>query len=175
MEFGDARAGVRWYVVSTKPRQELRAESNLLAWNVETFYPRLRSVGRARRGVESAGAPRPLFPGYIFARFDADAMLNKIRFTRGVNGVVCFGDRAAPVEDAVIEIIRRRQDEDGRVLIGERPRAAPDAFAAEGPLKIFAAMFERPHGERERVEILLATVGAGGRPAVAQGRRNKPF
>jgi transcriptional antiterminator RfaH len=170
MELEDARAGVRWYVVSTKPRQELRAASNLLAWNVETFYPRLKRAGGARRGDEPVQLPRPLFPGYIFARFDADAMLNKVRFTRGVNGVVCFGDRAAPVEDAVIEIIRRRQDESGQVVIGEGPRAAPPTG---GPLMSFAAMFERPHGERERVEILLATVGVGGHPAVAPGRRNK--
>jgi hypothetical protein len=34
--------GVRWYAVSTKPRQEKRAESNLHASRVETFAPRVK-------------------------------------------------------------------------------------------------------------------------------------
>lgn len=167
MGYADAGADMRWYVVSTRPRQERRAERNLLAWNVDTFSPRLKGGG-ARPGAANG----PLFPGYIFARFDAAVMLNKIRFTRGVNEVVCFGGRAAPVEDDVIEIIRRRQDEDGNVLIGERPRdAAPPPAAAGGALKSFAAMFERPHGERERVDVLLATVCGRGCPDAEPGPR----
>ena len=31
-----------WYAIHTHPKQENRAESNLQAWNVETFIPRIR-------------------------------------------------------------------------------------------------------------------------------------
>src|SRR5256885_1737905 len=90
----------RWYVVHTKPRQEERANNNLRAWGVETLNPKLRT----RRYNEFTGAPstitQPLFPRYIFARFNADKQLAKIWFTRGVHEVVCFGRSPALVDEA---------------------------------------------------------------------------
>ena len=79
----------RWYVVHTKSRQEERANSNLQAWGVETLNPKVKT----RRYNQFIGTPlhisQPLFPRYIFARFNADKQLSKIWFTRGVQNVVC--------------------------------------------------------------------------------------
>jgi transcription antitermination factor NusG len=67
----------RWYAIHTHPNQENRAYRNLQAWNLETFAPTLK----VRRGNPFNGAhtyvTRPLFPRYIFARFDVDALLHK--------------------------------------------------------------------------------------------------
>ena len=86
----------QWYVVHTNPKQEERADSNLRAWGVETLHPKLKT----RRFNEFTGAPtvttRPLFPRYIFAKFNAREQLAKISFTRGVHYVVSFGDNDPP-------------------------------------------------------------------------------
>ena len=94
-----------WYAIHTKPREEDRALSNLMAWHVETFAPKIRQSQRSQLKGKPAYSVRPLFPNYIFARFQL-INLHKIRFTRGVQNVVGFGGQVAPVDDAAIELIR---------------------------------------------------------------------
>ena len=94
----------RWYAIHTKPKQEGRAHSNLRARGVETFTPR---VGERR--YTPAGHVKneikPLFPQYIFARFDASRMLHQVCFTRGIHSVVRFGgDDPTPIDNEIIAI-----------------------------------------------------------------------
>src|SRR5215216_1172190 len=95
-----------WYAVYTNPQQEGRAESNLWAWRVETFNPKLRE----RRYNQYSGKPvrvtKPLFPRYIFARFKARDLLHKVWFTRGVHSVVGCGNIPSPVDDQIIDLIQ---------------------------------------------------------------------
>ena len=86
-----------WYAIHAKPKQEGRAESNLLAWGVETFVPRVKE----RRYNRIIGAAtyhiKPLFPRYLFARFKASELLHKVCFTRGISSVVGFGVSRTPI------------------------------------------------------------------------------
>src|SRR5437588_5435367 len=107
-----------WYVIQTHPRQEDRAESNLRAWRVETFNPRIKEPRHQRYTGELIYLSKPLFPRYIFARFMANRLLNKIWFTRGVRSVVSFGGSATPVDDQIIDLIKARIGDDGFVQIG---------------------------------------------------------
>src|SRR5215216_116169 len=104
-----------WYAIHTKAKQEDRAVSNLIAWHIETFFPRLKES----RCNEFTGQPtplvKPLFPGYVFANFDASTMLHKVWFTRGVHSVVSFGGSPVPVSDEIISLIRSRIGQDGFV------------------------------------------------------------
>jgi transcription antitermination factor NusG len=54
------------------------------------------------RVVES---DRPLFPGYVFCRFDHKARL-PILTTPGVVAVIGFGNDPAPIEETEIEAVR---------------------------------------------------------------------
>src|SRR4030095_187859 len=96
----------QWYVVYTNLKQEERANENLRAWGVETLHAKLRT----RRYNEFTGAPtyitQPLFPRYLFAKFNAREQLCKVRFTRGIQNVVCFGESLATVDQEIIDIIR---------------------------------------------------------------------
>ena len=109
----DGGSDPRWYVVYTKSKQEERAESNLRAWGVETVLPRLCE----RRGARVLTAP--LFPRYLFARFDAGRLLAKVRHTRGVHDVVAFGEQATPVDDSLVAVVRARIAADGFVRIAD--------------------------------------------------------
>lgn len=154
----DVVRGEQWYVVQTKPKQESRADANLRRWGVETFGPLVREA-RVRRGSSRAQyRASPLFPGYIFARFDAADLLSKIQLTRGVYRVVGFGEYATPIGDEIIALIRSRVGEDGFVRHPELQPGDPVQVTC-GPLRSLEGIFERhTHGE-DRVLILLAAIG----------------
>src|SRR5882724_11378863 len=88
MDFGMPIVGAQWYAVYTKAKDEERAENNLMAWGVETFAPKIQE----RQYNQFTNMPRyvtkPLFPRYIFARFDAATLLREVYYTRGVHSVV---------------------------------------------------------------------------------------
>jgi len=148
----------RWYAVHTRPKQENRAESNLRAWNVETFLPIIRDA----RFNEFTGKPtysvKPLFPGYLFARFGVANFLHKIRYTRGVHGVVCIGDKPASIDDHVIHIITAQMDEEGFIKIGDELKPGTKVLIQAGPFKGCTGIFERETKDTDRIKILLDSV-----------------
>jgi transcriptional antiterminator RfaH len=146
----------QWYAVRTHPKQEERADINLRAWNVETFSPKLK---KRRGGGKAPGGPsyavKSLFPSYIFARFEAGALLRKVCYTRGVHSVVAFGEGPAPIDDAVIGMIRAQEQPDGYVHIGEEFKPGDPVVIKSGPFKSLTAIFEREMSDTERVCVLL--------------------
>src|SRR5687767_9589873 len=130
-----------WYAIHTHPKHENRAERNLQAWNVETFFPKIRDC----RFNEFTGEPsyfiKPLFPRYLFARFAVNNLLHKIRFTRGVHSVVCVGSDPAPVDDRVIEIIAAQIDANGVVKIGAELEPGAKVLIQAGSFKGLTGIF----------------------------------
>jgi transcriptional antiterminator RfaH len=145
-----------WYAIHTQARDEIRAESNLMAWKVETFAPKLKE-SRYRHGVLFEMV-KPLFPRYIFARFNAEEMLHKVRFTRGVSSVVSFGGSPVPVEDQIIDLIKVQRDEEGFISIGETLKAGDVVRIKDGPLKNMLGIFEYGVKHSDRVMLLLTTI-----------------
>ena len=158
----------QWYVVHTNPKQEDRADSNLRCWGVETLHPKLKT----RRVNEFTGAltylTKPMFPRYLFAKFNARKQLAKISFTRGVHHVVSFGGQPTPVEDEIIEIMRARIDENGFVSFGEELKQGDKVVIKAGPLRDFEGVFERELNDSERISVLLTTISYQGRVVVSR-------
>ena len=150
--------GALWYAIHTHPKEEDRAANNLNAWNVETFNPKIRE----RRLNPFTGAPiyekKPLFPRYIFARFDAGILLSKIVFTRGVRQVVGFGNGPIPVEDEIINFIRERTGEDGLINLEEEFKRGDLVTVQDGLLGELSGIFEREIKGTDRVRILLNAI-----------------
>jgi len=147
-----------WYAIHTKPKQERRAEMNLRAWDIEAFAPKIRARrrGRAQRG--SVYIEKPLFPRYLFARFDVETFSHRVVFTRGVHNIVRFGDSPVPVDDQIIAIIQLRMDVDGFVRVGEEFKCGDRVMIQEGPFKSLVGIFEGEVGEAERIRILLTAI-----------------
>ena len=147
-----------WYALQTKPQQEDRAESNLIAWGVETFYPKMQ----VRRFNQYTGRPnsipKPLFTRYIFAHFQASTMLHNVCFTRGVQTVVKFDGICCPVDDNIIEAIKLRVGQDGFVRLGEEFKRGDKVVISSGPLKDFIGVFDEAANDQTRVSILLTSV-----------------
>lgn len=151
---------VSWYVVHTHPKQEERTSSNLQAWGLETLNPRLlvskcnQFTGKLTRVV------KPLFPGYIFARFRFNDLYHRIRFTRGVHSLVCFNNRPAPVDEDIIDLIRSRLRTDGFVKTLAELKAGDEVVINDGRFRKLHGVFEREmqDADTDRVTILLSSV-----------------
>lgn len=162
-----------WYAIYTHPKQENRAEYNLRAWNVETLNPKLKE----RQYNSFSSAPtyvvKQLFPRYIFARFEANALLYKVWFTRGVHSIVSFGNNPAPVDDQVIDFIRSRNGADGLISLAEDLQVGNKVMIKDGPFKNLAGIFEREVKDFTRVMILLGAISYQGRVIVEREQVRK--
>ena len=150
----------QWYVIKTHPKQESRANMNLNAWNVETFYPTLKKP--SPNPYKGDYTSNPLFPGYLFARFSAEALLHKVHFTRGVQTVVGFGQGPVPVDDEIIADIRMRVDKDGFIKMEDDLAVGDEIVITDGPMTDLTGIFERRLQPSQRVMILLHAISYQG-------------
>lgn len=142
-----------WYLVYSKPRQELCSLENLERQGFECFLP-LISVEKLRRKVIVV-VQEPLFPRYLFIRLDASQegrSWNPIRSTTGVSRLVTFGQMPAKVDDQLVEIIRSTVSDAG-VL---RRHFEPGELVRinDGPFAGLEAVYQMPDGEA-RVMVLI--------------------
>jgi len=149
---------VNWYVIHTHPRQEDRVDSNLRNAGIETLAPCMKKYKYNSCTGEVIHKVKPFFPNYIFARFEAARLLHKIRLTRGVHSVVCYGSTPATVDNSIITTIQSQIREDGYIEIKEALKPGDEVIIEDGPLKDFRGIFERETGDIDRVMILLQAV-----------------
>jgi transcriptional antiterminator RfaH len=142
-----------WYVVQTKPRKEQEVFSRLCARGLDGLFPTILD-GRHFM-VE-----KPLFPGYVFVKMILSLSYYRIKWTKGVARIVGWGDTPAPIADEVVEIIRTRMDEQGRVRVGSDLKLGEKVRIKSGPLKDFMGIFDGSASPRGRVRILLQLVGS---------------
>jgi transcriptional antiterminator NusG len=93
----------RWFAVWTRSRHEQVVRTQLEEKRVPVFLPTMTRWSRwkdRRKQIEV-----PLFPGYVFARFDPAARLGVLKCS-GVVSIVSFNGEPAPVPDHEIEGIR---------------------------------------------------------------------
>jgi transcriptional antiterminator RfaH len=147
-----------WYVLHTHRMQEERVNNNLSTLDVETFAPLYVKRRYNNYTGEVTHVIKPFFPNYVFARFDTRTLLHKVRLTRGVHSIVCYGTTPALVDDCIIDTIRSRIGEDGYVKIGESLKPGDEVIIEDGPLKDFRGIFEREASDADRVMILLQAV-----------------
>lgn len=152
----------RWYAIHTHPQQEARADSNLRAWGLETFSPRLKARRRNQFTGATTFVSQPMFPRYIFARFDAERLLHKVWYTRGVQSVVSTGASASAIDDGVIALLQSRMDKDGHVRLFDELEHGDEVVITGGPLKDFVGVLDKGAKNSERITILLNTVSYQG-------------
>lgn len=93
----------KWFVLVVKPRHEKAADQILANKGFETFLPlylRRHHYGSRKREYEL-----PLFPGYLFCRFDSQARLPVLN-TPSVIQVAGAGRTPLPVDETEVESLR---------------------------------------------------------------------
>src|SRR5438093_13638961 len=99
----DALNPMEWYAIHTKPRQEDLAVEALRFHEVEVFYPKLRRKKTIRRKYQ--WVTRPLFPRYLFSRFDYEQSFRLVTYANGVSNIVSFGGKPVSVNESIIQSI----------------------------------------------------------------------
>lgn len=146
-----------WFLVHVKPRSEHVSTLHLEQLGLESFCPQLKQekiIRRVRREVVA-----PLFPGYMFVKFNPVIHYRAVQFSTGVRKVVRFGDNLARVDSSIIDAIRARITE-GCIHVSKCSAFQPGQKVRihEGPLQGFEAIFECEMSDRQRVTLLLETV-----------------
>ena len=153
-----------WYTVNTKPHQERQAGLNLESLGVQTFCPQLTRTKMIRRRMQTVAGP--LFPGYIFAKFDLETCYRMVSYAKGVRKLVSFGAMPTAVDEEIIQAIQLRLT-NGKLTM---PAAsfAPGQIVRiqDGPLQGLEAIFEHEMGDRQRVVLLLQTLAYQARVVV---------
>jgi len=92
-----------WYAVRVKSNFEFSSANILRAHGLETYLPTLSTRRRWSDRIKEVEAP--LFPGYLFSRFEWDKRRPVIT-TPGVVGIVSAGKTLLPVDEAELEAVR---------------------------------------------------------------------
>jgi transcription antitermination factor NusG len=93
-----------WYAIRTKPRFEKKVALGLRGKGYEDFLP-VRRVRRAKQD-RTVTVEHPLFPGYLFCRFDCSKRL-PILVTPGVINILSNQEQLTPVPEEEISSLQR--------------------------------------------------------------------
>jgi transcription antitermination factor NusG len=93
-----------WYVLQIRSKLGSVVSATLRGKGYEEFLPLYRA--RRRWSDRIKEVELPLFPGYLFCRFDVSDRLMPILTTPGVIGIVGAGKTPLPVDDDEIEAVR---------------------------------------------------------------------
>lgn len=157
-ELSRCAAEAAWFCVRTHLKHEHIAAAHLrLLPDVEVFSPRMRLLRSTRRG--RVWSTESLFPNYLFARFNLEARLEKVRCSPSVRAVVRFGNWTPVIPDLVIEALRLDlAGMESRVLV-EAPEEGEEVEVAGGAFTGLKGPVMRVLPAKQRVQILLEVMG----------------
>lgn len=146
-----------WYLVYCKPRQEQRAQQQLLNQGFDSFVPMITvNVLRAGKKIQRT---EPLFPRYLFLKSQTELNISAIRSTRGVAALVRFGDSLARIPAALVQRLLAQQLQLQQQLTQQQPFMPGDTLhILTGPFSRLNAIFELADGD-SRSQVLLTFLG----------------
>jgi len=147
-----------WYLIYSKPRQEIIAKDNLIRQGYDIYLPMVRS--RRRRSNRMPEVIEPMFPRYLFISLNKESdNWAPINSTIGVSSLVKFGGQAASVPDRLISTIKLHEDQYGvQVLLPSVYKQGDRVRIVNGSFEGYAGMFLSKSGS-QRVTILLNIAG----------------
>lgn len=147
------KGGERWYVARSLPRQEARAEFQLLRQGFSVFLPRVTKTSRHARKLRTAQIPA--FPSYLFVALDLERdRWRSVNGTGGVASLIMQGETPLPVPAGVVENLLNLVDEHGMVRFDRNLGAGQSVRVVVGPFANAIGVLERLDGHG-RVRVLL--------------------
>jgi len=154
-----------WYLIRTKSNKEHLVRGQLSQLVAEVFAPMLKLPPTRLHGTKSPLVP--LFPQYIFARFDLATHYFDIRYMPGVTGFICAGHEPLAVPEAIIDGVRARCINEVLQLSARPFRRGEQVRVVGGPFSEFEAIFQGYLSGTKRVAILIETIEGFGVRVVA--------
>jgi transcription antitermination factor NusG len=151
------RGGERWFVVRSLPRQELRAEIQLLNQGYRVFLPRAPKTVRHSRRLRTVQSA--IFPSYMFVILELGRdRWRSINGTFGVSNLIMAGEVPKPVPLGVVEQLLVHVDERGLISFDEKLRVGQSVRVTSGVFVNAIGCLERLDASG-RVRVLLDIMG----------------
>ncbi len=151
----------RWYVVYTKPWAEDVAKNYLERKNIHIFLPKIREYHYSSRGEEAK--IKPLFPNYLFARMAYPEDYHSVIWTKGVRRVVGNGSGPIPLDDSIVDFLRRQSEEKEFIWPSPHLRIGDMIRVKNGPLEGLIGIIDGTIDEKGRVDVLMDFLKEGAR------------
>ena len=150
-----------WYLIRCKPRKEAVAITYLRDKNVEVYFPMMEQL--VMRKCAISRLLKPLFPSYIFGKFDVNEKYSLVQWGHGVREIVSFGSYPLPVPLQIIEAIKSRADGGNIIKKARRFEKGDQVTITAGPFRNLTGIFDHWVSDTERICILLNYMRYGAR------------
>jgi transcriptional antiterminator RfaH len=146
-----------WFILQFKPNAHHQASRNLNRQGFETFLPLHDTT--SRNVSRFINATRPLFPGYMFIRFDkSESEWHKINNTYGVSSLITFNSILKSIPTTFVDSLMKRYDVSGKLLPIQKLKKDDQVKVLKGPFANFIATVEKYEAD-SRIWILIDLMG----------------
>lgn len=147
-----------WFCLRTQIKHERLAAAHLrLMEDVEVLFPRMTFKRKWRQSVKEF--TEPLFPNYLFARFNPSNALARVRHAYGVQTVVHFGNLLPVIPDNVIGEIRQSLNPEQVCRVDSTLSPGDTVAICSGPFSGLQAVIKHYLPRKQRVTVLLEFLG----------------
>ena len=146
-----------WFILQFKSNSHHLAAKNLNRQGFETFLPLHETT--SRRLSRFINTSKPLFPGYMFIRFDrAESEWHKINNTYGVSHLITFNSILKSIPTIFVDHLMKRYDLSGKLLPIQKLKKGDQVTVLTGPFANFIATVETYETD-QRIWILIDLMG----------------
>jgi transcriptional antiterminator RfaH len=146
-----------WFILQFKSNSHNQASKNLTRQGFEVFLPLHDTT--SRKLSRFINASKPLFPGYMFIRFDkAQANWHKINNTYGVSRLITFNSILKSIPTSFVDSLIKRYDLSGKLLPIKKLEKGDQVTVLTGPFANFIATIEK-YEDDQRICVLMDLMG----------------
>ena len=146
-----------WFILQFKSNSHHLAAKNLNRQGFETFLPLHDAT--SRKLSRFINTSKPLFPGYMFVRFDKEeSEWHKINNTYGVSRLMTVDSILRSVPDIFVDSLMKRYDLSGKLIPIQKLKKGDQVKVLTGPFANFIATIEEYETD-QRIWILMDLMG----------------
>jgi transcriptional antiterminator RfaH len=146
-----------WFTLQFKLNAHNQAVKNLNRQGFETFLPFQDTT--SRKLSRFVNTSKPLFPGYMFIRFDrTESEWHKINNTYGVSRLITFNSMLKSIPTSFVDNLMKRYDLSGKLLPIQKLKTGDQVTVLKGPFANFIATVEKYEAD-QRIWILMDLMG----------------
>jgi len=161
---------MEWYCVHAKAKRE-SSVANFLedTYDLETFCPLFEKVKVIRRVKRKVTLP--LFPGYLFCRFEFAKYYRAVRYAHHALGLVSCGGKPVIVHD---EIVAQLKDQIGDLMVSaamdDQLREGDQVKVLGGPMQGMGGTVLKELGDSDRVAVLMTLLNGDVRVVISRSQ-----
>jgi transcriptional antiterminator RfaH len=146
-----------WFILQFKANSHHQAKTNLNRQGFDVFLPLHDTT--SRRLSRFINTSKPLFPGYMFIKFDrAESEWHKINNTYGVSRLITFNSILKSIPTIFVDSLMKRYDLSGKLLPIKKLKKGDQVTVLSGPFANFIATVEKYEADH-RIWILMDLMG----------------